>query len=195
MRRAKQSQATLRKPFKSPMRVAPQLSTPQLSTPQLSTPSRPHTDSLPKTAPVIRLNQTCTPPSKRLRTTPRSKIRTPKLTDPDLHSLVLQKSKLLKQLTEAREQTTQLERAIALQTSNNARVVDALIEKWQTACVAACEDLFVLLKPVMQSQRDMDQGLESTQSSSVDEESDGKSECDIDIPFMLRQFNIDPALF
>ncbi|KAJ1856216.1 hypothetical protein GGH12_002695 [Coemansia sp. RSA 1822] len=184
MRRAKQSQATLRKPFKSPMRV----------TPQLSTPSRPHTDSLPKTAPVIRLNQTCTPPSKRLRTTPRSKIRTPRLTDPDLHSLVLQKSKLLKQLTEAQEQTTQLERAIALQTSNNAQVVDALIEKWQTACVAACEDLFVLLKPVMQSQRDMDQGLESTHSSSVDE-SDGESECDIDIPFMLRQFNIDPALF
>ncbi|KAJ2501713.1 hypothetical protein GGH96_001677 [Coemansia sp. RSA 1972] len=185
MRRAKQSQATLRKPFKSPSRV---------TTAEVSTPSRPHIDKLPKTAPpAIRLqNQTCTPPAKRMRTTPRS-IRTPlKLTtDPDLHDLVLQKSKLTKCLTEAREQTTLLERAIALQSTNNAHVVDALIEKWQTACVAACEDLFVLLKPVMQSQRDMaQQGLESASSEGSDEESD---ECDI--PFMLKQFNIDPALF
>ncbi|KAJ2442576.1 hypothetical protein IWW46_002968 [Coemansia sp. RSA 2440] len=187
MRRAKQSQATLRKPFKSPARV----------TTAVSTPSQPHR-SVPKTAPpTLRLTQTSTPPSKRMRTTPRSIQHTPiKLTtDPDLHDLVLQKSKLTKQLTEARGQTTLLERAIALQSTNNAQVVDALVDKWQTACAAACEDLFVLLKPVMQSQRDMDQGLENERASSSDEDDESDKSDDIDIPFMLKQFNIDPSLF
>ncbi|KAJ2276685.1 hypothetical protein J3F81_001276 [Coemansia sp. RSA 371] len=182
-----QSQATLRKPFKSPARV----------TTAVSTPSRPHRP-VPKTAPpALRLTQTSTPPSKRMRTTPRSIQHTPiKLTtDPDLHDLVLQKSKLTKQLTEAREQTTLLERAIALQSTNNAQVVDALVDKWQTACAAACEDLFVLLKPVMQSQRDMDQGLENERASSSDEDDESNESDDIDIPFMLKQFNIDPSLF
>ncbi|KAJ2842778.1 hypothetical protein IWW36_005781, partial [Coemansia brasiliensis] len=111
-------------------------------------------------------------------------------------------------LTQIKEETVLLERAHKLKEKDDAQVVSKLMAKWQIACAAAADDLFVLLKPVMEAHREAQQmGIAG---SRFQQESNGQpkaaAECDlqtaeddgcqeIDIGYMLKQFNIDTELF
>ncbi|KAJ2824740.1 hypothetical protein IWW50_003187 [Coemansia erecta] len=250
MRRAKQAQNTLRKPFKSPARVATKTDTPDVnSTPTQPSRKRPVPRSAPPLSTLLKPSPThkrdsnnsqtstldsehpptITPARKRARKTPNtlsarrlSSYHTPH--DPEINALVQEKHVVQRQLAEVREETALLERALTLREKDDANVVDALIAKWQIACSAACDDLFALLKPAMEAQRDSAalglalgfgddkdgtrggtlNGRNRQQTTDDDDSEDsgdsGSSDSeqiheDIDIPYMLKQFNIDPELF
>ncbi|KAJ2320578.1 hypothetical protein H4R23_001184 [Coemansia sp. Cherry 401B] len=221
MRRARNSQNTLMKPFKSPARASASTTDP------VSTPTRPvRKRPAPGSAPPLSTHLTVTPKRPRTQSIRRlssckSVPRSPATArDPEIHALMQEKADVQRQLSAAKEERVVVERALALQTKDDAHTVDALIAKWQIACSAACEELFALLKPAMEAQREaaalgLRLGFDEEQNSkakppgseyqsrhsAVGNEASGasgdndNSHEEIDIPYMLKQFNIDPDLF
>ncbi|KAJ2340160.1 hypothetical protein GGH91_004255, partial [Coemansia sp. RSA 2671] len=216
--RAKMSQKVLAKPFKSPSRAPP---TPkpdaeadaEASTPTQTKRKRLAPSSLP---PAARRLDLATPLSsnKRLRipqTTAVSSKKTRRLSarglpprfvcrDEGTLALLQEKNGLQRQVAEAKEEVALLERALTLGEKKEAEVVDGLIGKWQAACSSASEELFELLKPMMQAQRLSDQmgfggnpfASDSTQQPKRNPDDE---EEDIDIAYMLKRFGIDPEIF
>ncbi|KAJ2803999.1 hypothetical protein H4R20_002673 [Coemansia guatemalensis] len=170
MRRSRKSQNALLKPFKSPSRVpaATATSPSEQDTNVATTPTRPALKrAVPSSAPplnsLLRNTPQSTPVSKRLRTTPmslsarRSSGRvTRRLAprDPEIQRLMQEKTGLQKQMAQIKEEIVLLERALTLDAKGDKRAVDELVSKWQIACSAACDELFVFLKPVMEAQRE-----------------------------------------
>ncbi|KAJ2599558.1 hypothetical protein H4R99_003662 [Coemansia sp. RSA 1722] len=74
-------------------------------------------------------------------------------TDEATRLLIQEKAELQRQLVAIKEERALFERASTLKDKDEAAVVDKLIAKWQIACSSACEDLFDLLKPMMEAQR------------------------------------------
>ncbi|KAJ2835033.1 hypothetical protein GGI24_000103 [Coemansia furcata] len=200
MQRSKLSQKVLAKPFKSPSRVPP---TPKPASAEASTPAkRPAPESLPPAARKLDLST----PSKRPRIAQTSATKPRRLSargqqaprfvcrDEGTLALLRDKARLQRQVAEAKEEVALLERAATLREKNEAEVVDALIGKWQAACAAASDDLFALLKPMMEAQRVSDQlGCnpfvdDSAHRPNTDDD-------DIDVGYMLRRFGIDAGLF
>ncbi|KAJ1803091.1 hypothetical protein LPJ56_007043 [Coemansia sp. RSA 2599] len=141
-----------RKPAIAPSTPSPSRST-RVSTNPVKTPLK---------APVR--TEANSPTSKRLRTTPlsanagrgRRRSRLSGLaapTDEATRLLIQEKAELQRQLVAIKEEKTLLERAALLGGKDEAAAVDRLIVKWQIACSSASEDLFDLLKPVMEAQR------------------------------------------
>ncbi|KAJ1959800.1 hypothetical protein GGI12_004150 [Dipsacomyces acuminosporus] len=144
------------------------------------------------------------------------------LRDEATQALFQEKSSLQRELNDLKEEVALLERAKALEEKDDAKVVDSLISKWQIACSAACDELFELLKPMMEAQRQaslqgfgsgFDQGesedtncfgfgrqkLQQQQQQQQQQDENAEQEADqyeeIDIPYMLKRFGIDPELF
>ncbi|KAJ1664752.1 hypothetical protein IW140_002973 [Coemansia sp. RSA 1813] len=135
----------------------------------------------------------------------------------ETQKLVQEKTQLMRQVARIKEEIALIERARVLETKNEAKVVGALIAKWQVACSTASDDLFELLKPAMEAQRqaavaermfgsawgntDDDRAAlprEQASGSDQSEEDDGPADdpdADIDVPYMLKQFGIDAELF
>ncbi|KAJ1954671.1 hypothetical protein EC988_002305 [Linderina pennispora] len=183
----KSARNSLAKPFKSPRKLPPtpakepagECQTPppkkrRLSPPPTSTPKTP--TRTPRRA--LRTPQTG---SASLRSVLSRSPMAPRfaINDKETLELLQEKARLQKELLEMREQVAMLERAHLLTEKGNAETVDGLVEKWQAACAAASEDLFAVLKPMMEEQRQT-AGAENT---------------DIDIAYMLRRLGIDPGLF
>ncbi|KAJ2158804.1 hypothetical protein GGF46_003495 [Coemansia sp. RSA 552] len=152
---------------------------------QLTTPTRPpHKRAVPGSAPV--------PGSKRTRATPLSLVKQryqrrqtvgglPLARDPELLRLQQERAGLQRQLALAREEAVLVERAVGLKDKDDAGEVGALVVKWKAACSAASEDLFELLRPMMESARDAEKA--------------GTSDEAIDVARMLRLFGIEADLF
>ncbi|KAJ2003584.1 hypothetical protein H4R26_002995 [Coemansia thaxteri] len=215
MQGSKHSQSMLTKPFKSPARkhptrVADTSSTPTGASQKKRPAPPPDTEPLPLRKLTV---GTPTPSNKRQRlpqTTGISAKRQPRklsvrglpprfsLRDEEALALVQEKNGVLRELAKAKEEVALLERALTLSEKKEASVVNGLIAKWQIACSAASNNLFDLLKPMMEAQRQASQlgfdygdpggrGSESEAAAAADE--------DIDIPYMLRRLGIDPELF
>ncbi|KAJ2485581.1 hypothetical protein IWW37_005902 [Coemansia sp. RSA 2050] len=212
------SQKVLAKPFKSPSRMPPAaksdaVASTEASTPTQTTRKRPALSSVPPAARKLDLG---TPPSSNKRprisqTTAASSKKIRRLSarglpprfvyrDEGTLALVQEKNSLQRQVAETKEEAALLKRALTLGAKKEAEVVDGLISKWQAACSLASEELFALLKPMMEAQRLSGQmgfggnpfASDSTQQpkSNTDEEDE-----DIDIAYMLKRFGIDPELF
>ncbi|KAJ2750184.1 hypothetical protein GGI19_005252 [Coemansia pectinata] len=221
MQRAKMSQKVLAKPFKSPSRTHPTVkpdttANTEASTPTPTTRKRPMPGSLPPAARKLDLS-TPLPSNKRPRipqtTAISSKRHQPRrlstrglpprfaYRDEDTLALLQEKNSLQRQVAEAKEEVALLERALTLDEKKEADVVNGLIDKWQTACSSASDELFDLLKPMMEAQRQADQmgfggnpfADDSAQQPKRD--TDEAEDEDIDIPYMLKRFGIDPELF
>ncbi|KAJ2449138.1 hypothetical protein EV183_005057 [Coemansia sp. RSA 2336] len=204
MRRAAKAQNTLKKPFKSPARKAAHTETGSGDKADtLCTPSLQRKRPVPSSAPPFRLS---TPLSKRPRVTPRSSRkpndhRLAVSRDSTVHALLQEKQSLQQQLTQLKEETVLLERAQKLKEKDDAQVVGKLMAKWQIACAAAADDLFVLLKPMMEAHRDAQQlgmaGSQSEQNRSAGQDGQAAEDesQDISLAYMLKLFDIDTDLF
>ncbi|KAJ1732798.1 hypothetical protein LPJ61_001888 [Coemansia biformis] len=149
---------------------------------------------------------------------PAAKRTRPAIRDPETLGLMQEKAGLQRQLARVKEEVALLERCLALSEKGDKQVVDGLVAKWQVACSRACEDLFELLKPVMEAQRASaalgfgpagfdDEKSNSGRAAEPKDEGDGAGDGgdgrseeggeseDIDIPYMLKRFGIDPELF
>ncbi|PIA18605.1 hypothetical protein COEREDRAFT_6314 [Coemansia reversa NRRL 1564] len=167
MRRTRKSQNALLKPFKSPSRLTAGISSSEQDV-NITTPTRPTLKrNLPSSAPplksLLRHTPQGSPTPKRLRTTPMAlsaRRSSGKVTrrlaprDPEVQRLMQEKTGLQKQMAQTKEEIALLERALTLNAKGDKRAVDDLVSKWQIACSAACDELFVLLKPVMEAQRE-----------------------------------------
>ncbi|KAJ1742849.1 hypothetical protein LPJ68_001551 [Coemansia sp. RSA 1086] len=218
MRRAAKAQSTLRKPFKSPARKAANVEAAGVETAgaetggveaagtnTLCTPSLERKRPVPSSAPPFRLS---TPLSKRPRLATPASCRKPSKDhrlaisrDSAVNALLQEKQALQQQLAQLKEETVLLERACNLKEKDDAQVVSKLMAKWQIACAAAADDLFVLLKPMMEAHRDAQQmgmaGSQSEQDRAAEQDlqaAEGESQ-DISLAYMLKQFNIDTDLF
>ncbi|KAJ2724721.1 hypothetical protein GGI07_001774 [Coemansia sp. Benny D115] len=182
--------SSLCKPFKSPQRTPrpPNEPTTQETTSTLpvsrkrraSSPTKPETTT-PK--PQTPLKHLYTPSRRKSRRISNGAGLLSPQADEETRLLVQEKSKLQKQLVEIKEERALLDRAATLIEKNEAEAVNGLVSKWQVACAAACDDLFDILKPVMEAQRQ--------QASAETEDVSG----DIDVAYMLRAFGIDTELF
>ncbi|KAJ2072879.1 hypothetical protein GGH13_002387 [Coemansia sp. S155-1] len=219
MQRSKMAQKALAKPFKSPSRTHPTTkpdttATTEASTPTPATRKRTMPSSMPPAARKLdlstplssnkrpRIPQTTATSSKkhqprRLSTRglpPRFAYR-----DEGTLALLQEKSSLQRQLVKVKEEVALLERALTLDEKKEADVVNGLIDKWQTACSSAADDLFELLKPMMEAQRQADQmgfGGNPFVNDNIQPKLDTDEEAeDIDLPYMLKRFGIDPELF
>ncbi|KAJ2886304.1 hypothetical protein GGI21_005217 [Coemansia aciculifera] len=226
MQRSKQSQKVLAKPFKSPSRIQPKKTCAKdagTSTPTPIACKRP----LPSTVPPPRKLDFDTPSSSITTSIAKRPLRMPQTSiassrkrhqprrlsgalpprfvcrDEATLALVQEKNALQRKVADAKEEVALLERAVTLGEKKEAEVVGALISKWQVACSAASDDLFELLKPMMEAQRLADQmGFggnpfaddkpQQIKDKAKDEEQPDE---DIDIPYMLKRFGIDPELF
>ncbi|KAJ2083057.1 hypothetical protein H4R24_001096 [Coemansia sp. RSA 988] len=168
MNRSKKAQNALLKPFKSPARATAGTSSSEQDANVATTPTRPTLKrTIPSSAPplnsLLRNMSQNTPTPKRLRTTPmtlsarRSSGRVTRRVvprDPEIQRLIQEKTGLQKQMAQTKEEIVLLERALTLDAKGDKKAVDALVSKWQIACSAACDELFVFLKPVMEAQRE-----------------------------------------
>ncbi|KAJ2717116.1 hypothetical protein H4R19_000201 [Coemansia spiralis] len=231
MRRSRNASDALSKPFKSPARAtaAPVAATDGAATvAEPVTPTRPARTMRPLTPgsapPLSRLLARQTPQRKPLlrvppQSAPAAKRHKPSPCDPAMLSLAREKGALQRQLAQIRQEVALVERCLALQKKSDKQVVDTLVAKWQTACSRASDDLFELLKPAMEAQRQSaalgfgPQPFDSPDNSrpaaphcggdSGDEQQQKEEEAahgdrddeDIDIPYMLKRFGIDPDLF
>ncbi|KAI9504485.1 hypothetical protein GGI25_005455 [Coemansia spiralis] len=226
----KRRRSLLMKPFKSPKKQE-QPTSPSASLASPAPPAPPASPAPPAppaghkrpapetTTPLRSLLQS----KKRRSATPHSSLgkRPPSLVslrDEQTQRLAQEKTSLQRQLAQTKEEIALIERASALVAKNEAVVVDALVAKWQIACASACEDLFELLKPVMEAQRQAAEmgggwgsghvpdekkssagGDDASDASDDDGSSvhsaDGVLDGDINTPYMLRQFGIAPGLF
>ncbi|KAJ1885592.1 hypothetical protein LPJ66_010042 [Kickxella alabastrina] len=238
--RTKSLRSSLRQPFKSPQRSSTpfltnkttgkaDMVTPNSKTdgtkPTINgtlTPASRKRPTLLETSPSLSslLSSTHTTPKKRPRLTPlKISKSTGKITnllspiDKVSRALVQEKSSLQRQLTNIKEERALLERAITLKEKNEAVVVNDLISKWQSACLDACKDLFKLLKPLMEAQRQadamgfsqsglnggsvFDQGksMQQTHDNSGNDADAHQDDEDIDVTYMLKRLGIDPDLF
>ncbi|KAJ2745180.1 hypothetical protein GGI20_002362 [Coemansia sp. BCRC 34301] len=222
MQQSKQSQRVLAKPFKSPSRVQPRVDAEGDSVAATPTPAT-RKRTLPSSVPPLpRKLDFGTPPAKRPRMPQTSaasnKRRQPRrlsgapprfvCRDEATLALMQKRSALQRQIAEAKEEVALLERAVTLSEKREAVVVGALIGKWQVACSSASDDLYELLKPMMEAQRLADQmgfggnpfANDDAQSQPKKDNEDGDDDDktgddDIDIPYMLRRLGIDPELF
>ncbi|KAJ1798307.1 hypothetical protein LPJ59_002584 [Coemansia sp. RSA 2399] len=204
------------KPFKSPTRQQTAPPSPQREPRTPTIRKRPAAEEKPTTPLRSLLAQN----SKRRRSQPPDVTRTPlSKTRPlvlsmsasgsnkEMQRLVQEKTQLMRQVARVKEELALLERAHVLESKNEAAVVGALIAKWQVACSAASDDLFELLKPAMEAQRQAaatermfgsawgatdDRHNGAVQSGEGDQNED---DADIDVAYMLRQLGIDAELF
>ncbi|KAJ2575843.1 hypothetical protein GGH95_003714 [Coemansia sp. RSA 1836] len=224
MQRAKQSQRVLAKPFKSPSRVQPKVDAEgtEVSTPTPSTRKRTLPSSVPPLPRKLDFSTPLPSTAAKRRRIPQTSASSTKRHQPrglsgapprfvcrDEATLaqIQEKSALQRQIAEAKEEVALLERALTLDEKGEADVVGALISKWQSACSSASEDLLELLKPMMEAQRlagqmglggnpfanDSDNAQRQQKGDKESEEA--QSDDDIDIPYMLKRFGIDPELF
>ncbi|KAJ2557475.1 hypothetical protein EV175_001323 [Coemansia sp. RSA 1933] len=146
--------------------------------------------------PTTPLRSLLTPNAKRQR------IQTPGSANAGAQRLVQERAQVLREVARVREEIALLERARALQTKGDPAVVGALISKWQVACAAASDDLFALLQPAMEAQRQAamaDRLFGSAWASTEDDRRAAPNgepdDTPIDVGFMLTQFGIDVDLF
>ncbi|KAJ1723135.1 hypothetical protein LPJ53_002499 [Coemansia erecta] len=202
----------LRKPFKSPKKDAADPA--GVSTP----PRKAHTKSVLSTPKTPKALSSSLPPKKRLRTaTPIRTATSPRSrpllfsTDTETRALIQERASLQRQIKDAKAENSLLERAATLKEKDEIAAVDKLIAKWQIACASACDDLFELLKPVMDAQRQSaelgfggsgfdDRPLNPPAKTGSGEDGSGSDDTDdmsgdIDIQYMLKHLGIDPELF
>ncbi|KAJ2775788.1 hypothetical protein IWQ57_000198 [Coemansia nantahalensis] len=237
MRRSRDAHTALCKPFKSPARATTAAAAAATAAGEAEpaaapvTPTRPSAKRavVPGSAPppLRRVVAGRTPQAKRTRVEPQSAPATkrPKLAagDPEIQRLVREQTALQRQAAQIRQEAALVERCLALQKKSDKQVVDALVAKWQIACARACDDLFELLKPAMEAQREAarlgfapqgwsddapaaDRPATPQRGGSADEQPEspaahvhdsggGEEEEEIDIAYMLKRFGIDPDLF
>ncbi|KAJ1844020.1 hypothetical protein LPJ73_005299 [Coemansia sp. RSA 2703] len=202
----------LRKPFKSPKKDAS--ASIDVGTP----PRKAHTKSVLTTLKTPNTVPSSLPSKKRLRTATPTRITTsPKSrpllfsTDAETKALINERTLLQRQIKDAKAANSLIERAATLKEKDEIKAVDKLIAKWQIACASACDDLFELLKPVMEAQRQSaklgfgssgfdDRPLYSSANTGSNRDGSGSNESDdmsgdIDVPYMLKHLGIDPELF
>lgn len=213
MEKARKAQKTLTKPFKSPTRGKP--STPSGGSNKRSllddsdySPQPPRSPTVPKLGGGRRrtLGATPTRRNKRARLSMGDGgTSTLSVRDKATRALLREKTALQSRLSDVKEEIALLERAVTLEAKKEGPVVQGLIGKWQVACSSACDDLFALLKPTMEAQRQADQsgfgshgfddGDDNSKAKQNEEEEVEVEDEDIDIAYMLKRFGIDPDLF
>ncbi|KAJ1949420.1 hypothetical protein FBU59_001151 [Linderina macrospora] len=196
----KSARTSLAKPFKSPRKLpvtpakepATECQTPPVSSAKKKRRLSPPLTSTPKTPTRTPRRALRTPQTGNtsLRSVLSKSPMAPRFTihDKETQRLLQEKARLQKELLETREQVAMLERAHLLVTKGDAETVDGLVRKWQAACAAASEDLFEVLRPMMEAQR-------QTDALSAEAATAPNSEEDIDVAYMLRRLGIDPDLF